>query len=306
MKIELAKSDVRYIDKTHQYFLGDKELCGITSTLVKRAFPDDYKCPPNFTEEEWKAILENAANKGKNVHEIIELYEEMSVTSTRDELNNYIRIKSSHGLIHLASEYLVSDNERYATMIDHVFTDINGEIIITDIKTTADKHYDKTALQLSINKRFFELQNPTLKVGRIAQIWLRDDKYEYRVLTPWTDEAIDELIAADCSGENFDIIKTYGDLPELFMKVEDEIERYVLMEKKAKEEKERLQKGLYDAMEKYNVLKWSGSKVKLARVLPTEAKTFDSKKFAEEHPDLFEEYQKTTRKNGYLKITLSK
>ena len=39
-------------------------------------------------------------------------------------------------------------------------TDEDGGIVLADIKTTYDKHYEKVALQLSIYKRFFERQNP--------------------------------------------------------------------------------------------------------------------------------------------------
>ena len=42
-EIKLNTSKVRFVSETHQYFIGDKELFGITNTLIKRAYPDTYR-----------------------------------------------------------------------------------------------------------------------------------------------------------------------------------------------------------------------------------------------------------------------
>ena len=38
--MKLVKSKVRFDEEQHRYFLGEKELSGITGTLIKKAFPD--------------------------------------------------------------------------------------------------------------------------------------------------------------------------------------------------------------------------------------------------------------------------
>ena len=40
-KISLNVPNVTFIEETHQYFIGKKELKGVTGTLIKKAFPDD-------------------------------------------------------------------------------------------------------------------------------------------------------------------------------------------------------------------------------------------------------------------------
>ena len=67
-----------------------------------------------------------------------------------------------------------------------------------------------------------------------------------------------------------------------------------------------LREGLYALMEEHNVKSWTGSKIKLTRVLPTESETFDSKAFKEAEPELYKKYVKKSKRAGSLKVTLVK
>lgn len=302
----LNQSPVRFESATHTYWLGDKELKGVTSTLVHRAYPDTYKRPDKYTDEEWQEILNNAAAKGSNMHETIELYDELGAMSDLPELQSYIRIKEENNLTVLATEYVVSDEKDYATAVDKVLMKPDGSIILIDFKRTSQLHIDNVTCQQSICKRFFEKQNPHLKVAGIYVLWLRDEKSRFEKLTPWADEALDLLIEADKENKSFDIQATYGNLPATFAQVEAEVAR-IETEVKAMQEKQKLLKeGLYKLMEDANVKSWSGSKVKLTRVLPTTSKTFDAKRFEAEHPELYKEYLKDSTRAGSLKITIAK
>lgn len=302
----LNQSPVRFESATHTYWLGDKELKGVTSTLVHRAYPDTYKRPDKYTDEEWQEILNNAAAKGSNMHETIELYDELGAMSDLPELQSYIRIKEENNLTVLATEYVVSDEKDYATAVDKVLMKPDGSIILIDFKRTSQLHMDNVTCQQSICKRFFEKQNPHLKVAGIYVLWLRDEKSRFEKLTPWADEALDLLIKADKENKSFDIQATYGNLPSTFAQVEAEVAR-IETEVKAMQEKQKLLKeGLYKLMEDANVKSWSGSKVKLTRVLPATSKTFDAKRFEAEHPELYKEYLKDSTRAGSLKITIAK
>lgn len=302
--IELKKSPVRFVSDGHKYYLGDKELQGITSTLIKKAYPDTYKKPDRYTDEEWEAVLSNAAAKGSNMHETIELYDELGVESDLPELRSYIRIKEENNLSVLATEYVVSDEKNYATAIDKVMQTAGGQIILVDFKRTYSLHIDEVTLQQSICKRWFEQLNPGLKVAGIYVLWMRDDKVRFERLSPWADEMLDRLIESAVSGDTFDITNTYGDLPVMFAQVEEEVARLELSIKEAQERQKALKQGLYDLMEQHNVKSFTGSRVKLTRVLPTESTTFDSKEFKVDHPDIYKEYCKKTQKAGSLRITL--
>ena len=298
--IELQPSGVTFIKGTHQYFRDSdgKELQGITSTLVHKAFPHDY----DDVDEE---TLRRAAERGTRIHETIEAYDTEDAFSSIPELSGYVSIKDGHGLTHVASEYIVTDRERYATAIDKVFTDEEGDIVLADIKTTYKKNYDKVACQLSINKRFFELQNPDKKVAKIALIWLRGEQYEYRELSPWADEALDYLFDSVAKDMIFDIAATYGDLPRVFAAVEEEVARRVTAMEEAKAWLEEFKAGIYGMMEGKNIKSWTGDHVRLTRVLPTESTKFDSTAFRKDHPDLYAQYCKKTTRAGSLQIRIN-
>lgn len=303
---ELKQSPVTFRSEDHTYWLGDKELQGITSTLINFAYPDTYKKPDRYTDEEWKEVLDNAAAKGSVMHETIELYDELGIDSDLPELKSYISIVKENNLTVLATEYLVSDEEHFATAIDKIFVTPEGKIILVDFKRTSVKHYDNVALQLSICKRFFELNNPDLKVEGCYLMWLRDDKSEFRNLAVWPDEMLDDLIDSYLTGKSFDIQKTYGTLPMKFAEVEDEVARLEMAVKVAQERQKELKQGLYELMEENNIKAWTGAKVKLTRVLPQKKVSFDSKAFKEKHPDLYKEFCKESEVAGSLRITVNK
>ena len=301
--MKLKQSPVLFDSETHTYFLGDKELNGITKTLVHRAFPDTYKKPENYTDEEWEAVLNNAAAKGSNMHETIELYDELGVTSNLPELQSYIRIKEENKLSVLATEYVVSDEEHYATAVDKVFLTPENEIIIVDFKRTSAKHYDNVALQLSICKRFFEMQNPDLKVAGCYLMWLRDEKSEFKRMPVWADEQLDELIKADLADEEYDIEKTYGNLPQ---KVAD-IQEYLFnleSEVKAKsEELKQIKDGLCQMMLERGIKSFTTDRIKMTTVTPKPRETFDTKSFQNLHPDLYSKFIKIGECKPSVRIT---
>lgn len=302
----LNQSPVRFESATHQYWLGKKELKGVTSTLVHRAYPDTYKKPDYYSDEDWQAILDNAAAKGSNMHETIELYDELGAMSDLPELQSYIRIKKENNLTVLATEYVVSDEKNYATAVDKVLMQPDGGIILVDFKRTYQLHIENVTLQQSICKRFFEKQNPHVKVAGIYVLWLRDEKSRFEKLTPWADEALDLLIEADKEDRPFDIQAIYGGLPATFAQVEAEVARIEVEVKKMQDKQKLLREGLYKLMEDANVKSWSGSMVKLTRVLPTESESFDAKTFKAEQPDLYKQYLVKTKRAGSLKVTLVK
>ena len=293
---ELYKSPVVFNAEHHTYHLGDKELKGVTSTLVHRAFPKTYE---GISPE----VLANAAARGTMVHQAIQAYEDDFVLDGSLELQSYVAIKETYGLTHLASEYLVSDETHYASSVDHVFLDSKGNIILTDIKTTYEPHYENVALQLSIYKRFFEMQNPNLKVSAVALIWLRGEKSEYKVLPVWADEALDLLIEADCKDEEFDIAKTYGDLPQKVYDVQQYLAMLEADVKKKTEELKTIKDGLCKLMLERNIVSFSTPILKLTRVVPTPRKTLDTNSLKEKYPEIYNEFLKESTVKPSIRIT---
>lgn len=301
--VKLTKSPVVFDEDAHRYFLGDKELQGVTSTLVRRAFPDKYRDVNTET-------LAKAAEKGKELHRIIEFHDTFGTSAEEHEdprIASYERLKEQYGMTTIANEYLVSDEEHYASSVDIVMLNGKGEICLIDVKTTYTLDQESTRLQLSIYRRFFERQNPRLKVASIYVIWLPNkdtSMAEMRQLKMVDDDTIDRLIEADLADESFDITESYGDLPEKLMSVEDEVIRIERMTKELKERQDVLEKGLYDTMSQYDVKSFKGQKIMITRVLPTVSESLDSKRLKEEMPDVYARYIKKSNRAGSLKITI--
>lgn len=296
-KEDLVESGVIFLEDEHKYFLDGVELQGITQSLIHRAFPDTYA---NIPEE----VLMRAAEKGSNIHETIQFCEENGFPGQTPEWLSYAKIKADNHLHYITHEYIVTDRVKFASAIDLVMVDDEGKIVLCDIKTTSVRHYDNVTLQLSIYKRYFEAQNPGLKVDRIALIWVRGEESEYRELQPWADEALDYLFECDKLDVPFELAKIYGEMPVKFAEAENEIATLERQAQICNARLDELKKGLYDLMEKHNVKSWTGSRVKLTRVLPTTTETFDSKRFKEENEELYKKYLKTSKKNGSLRMTI--
>lgn len=288
--MELVQSQVIFDKATHTYTLNGKELKGITSTLVRRAYPHTYDKPDHLTEEEWQTVLSRAAERGTAVHEVLEDYEKTGEASDIPELKNWRAFKEEYGLKSVASEYLVSDNEFYATAIDHVLEDIVGCAVLVDIKTTNTLHVPEVTLQLNICKRLFEQQNPDIDVLDMYAVWLRGDACKFVRVGYIADEVLDALLEADMQDRPFDSMVLFGDLPVYFGRVEDEVAELQRQMKAAKERYDTLQYGLLKLMSENGVKTFTGSKVKLTRKLATTRRKFDEKRFASEHADLYSQY----------------
>lgn len=302
--ITLTESKVKFFQEEHKYFLGEKQLKGITGTLVRKAFPDTYSGIPEY-------ILNNAADRGSMVHEQLELFNTIFNSDPSQwqgewtpELSNFSQMMKEHSLSHVASEYLVTDGENFASSIDAVFTDADGGIILVDYKTTSQLYYDHVSLQLSIYAKFFEQMNPGLKVSNIVCIWLHGNDYKYAELPRVDNKKIDELIRAYLDNDIYyvytlDTPKSFSDLESQYITLEmqvselskqlDDVKKQMLM--RMKEEKAKSYKTAFGS---YSFV--PGGKTN----------KFDTTKFKKEHADMYNQYLKESTTKDSIRITLKK
>lgn len=296
--INLKKSPVTFDATNHTYWLGDKQLKGITSgSLVERVNPTKYE---GVSQE----ILAERAAYGQAIHSLIGLYEDAGIISDDDDVRHYIELKEANNLTHVATEYLVSDEERYASSIDHVFLDKDGGIVLVDIKRTYKLDVESVRYQLSIYRRFFEMQNPELKVKSLAAIWLHGDEYAYVPVEPVPDSYIDYLIECDIKDEDFNIAAQFSNLPAIVAEKEKAIAEIIMRMDYEKKQLENFRQGLYEIMEQNDIKSFRGTHITLTRVLPTERETFDTRAFKKDYPNIYQEYVKKSPVKGTLKITL--
>ena len=301
-KIVLSKCKVVFNEIEHTYTLDGKQLQGITGTLIKKAFPDTYKSIP-------ESVLAKAAERGGMIHNSFELFctvfnsDIKQYPNPSEEVQALNSMLLSYGLHHVASEYLVTDGENFASAIDGIFADEDGNIYLCDYKTTSTLHYDNVSLQLSIYARWFERMNPKLKVKELVCMWFKNGQSKFQPLPRVSDEKIDELIAAYLG--NDETYKYEVEVPHEFSELEEEYRlltaRMDFLKQRQDELKLRMMKLMEDNKQK-SIKTAYGS---YSYVAATTCKKFDSKLFKDTEPDHYEHYIKEVETKPSIRIKLN-
>ena len=169
-RIELTDSGVLFNKELHEYWLGDKQLSGITGMLQRQLFPNEFEGIP-------EAMIQEAARYGTEVHESIEMFDSFWVNDGTQEVQDYITLCNENSLVHERSEYTVTDGVNWASNIDKVYRMSDDTFSIGDIKTYGtmiSEKMEKGRWQLSIYAYFFELQNKGARVEKLFIIHLRN------------------------------------------------------------------------------------------------------------------------------------
>lgn len=301
-KITLNVPRVTFIEESHQYFIGKKELKGVTGTLIKKAFPDTYKNIP-------EAVLMKAAERGSLIHNTFETFcsifdaDIKQYPNPTEELQAFHSMLVAYGLQYVASEYLVTDGENFASAIDGVFADEEGNIYLVDYKTTATLHYDNVSLQLSIYAKWFEEQNPDLKVKEIVCMWFKNGQSKFQPLPRVADEQIDDLINAYLADDAEYQYKV--EVPEQFSALEQEFRlitaRVDALKIKQDELKEKIMKMMEDNKQKSIKTQFAS----YSYVESTTKRTLDTKLFKEKYPNAYEKLTKVSISKPSIRIKLN-
>lgn len=289
--MKLNDSKIRFVAKTHQYFLGDKELKGVTGILSRRIFPDKYA---NIDED----VLAQAAKRGSYIHQMCEMVDELCVVPDCLEAQNYIKLKEKYNLQPVAREYLVTDREHYASAIDAIY-EVDGGVVLNDLKTTYKLDKEYISWQLSIYKYFFELINPDIEVKGLTATWLKGDIAEYVEIKEKSREQILELLRCDTNDEEF---KIEDSTPEF---VRSRVEALVLLKSRINElqtQFDALKAEVEDGMRSGNYYTIKTDSITFSLTKDSTTKSFDSKKFQKEHSDLYNNYLTEKTKKGYLTL----
>lgn len=301
-KITLNVPRVTFIEESHQYFIGKKELKGVTGTLIKKAFPDTYKNIP-------ESVLKKAAERGSLIHNTFETFcsifdaDIKKYPNPTEELQAFHSMLVAYGLHYVASEYLVTDGENFASAIDGVFADEEGNIYLVDYKTTATLHYDNVSLQLSIYAKWFEEQNPDLKVKEIVCMWFKNGQSKFQPLPRVADYQIDDLIAAYLADDAEYQYKV--EVPEQFSALEQEFRlitaRVDALKIKQDELKEKIMKMMEDNKQKSIKTQFAS----YSYVESTTKRTLDTKLFKEKYPNAYEKLTKVSISKPSIRIKLN-
>lgn len=301
-KITLNVPKVTFIEESHQYFLGKKELKGVTGTLIKKAFPDTYKNIP-------ESVLMKAAERGGLIHNTLETFCSIFDADIKQYPNPTEELQAFHSMLvafdlhYVASEYLVTDGENFASAIDGIFADSEGNIYLVDYKTTSTLHYDNVSLQLSIYAKWFEEQNPDLKVKEIVCMWFKNGQSKFQPLPRVADYQIDDLIAAYLADDAEYQYKV--EVPEQFLALEQEYRlitaRVDALKIKQDELKEKIMKMMEDNKQKSIKTQFAS----YSYVESTTKRTLDTKLFKEKYPNAYEKLTKVSIYKPSIRIKLN-
>lgn len=302
-KPKLVQSEVVFDEAEHTYRIGNKYLSGVTSLLHRVIFRDMYK---GVSEKK----LKEAAARGTMIHSMIEEYHTNGIDLGDTELAKYMEVVGDLTKDWLASEYLVSDNERYASKIDLVYY-YNGSFILGDIKTVSkmDATYkDYCSWQLSVYAYMFEKQNPKRKVKSLMVIWIPQERYgqpEIIEIDRKPDKALEALFKAD---EANDVLSSEPSVVQ--MPVADDVairasELFYKMEI-IKKQYEEMKSALLMVMQDNNIVEARLGDLVLTRTKPYVRESLDTEKIKRLEPKIAAKYTKYTNVSESLKIKYNK
>ena len=306
-RIELRDSGVLFNKELHEYWLGNKQLSGITGMLQRQLFPDEFEGTPDN-------LLREAARYGTEVHESIELFDSSWVNDGTQEVQDYITLCNKNNLVHERSEYTVTDGENWASNIDKVYRISDDTFSLGDIKTyrtlTPEK-MEKARWQLSVYAYFFELQNKGAKVEKLFIIHLRnkekpDGTFDHRAeilpVERIPNQTCKELLDADLLGKQF--VNPYS-IPDKYKEKEGYIRRLIRTKNETEAELSRLKSEILQDMEAIGARTWETETMRLTRKMPSVRVSFNAAKFKEDHPEIdFKPYERTSNVSGSLLIAV--
>lgn len=169
---------IEFYENTHSYRIDGVEVPSVTTLIHDIWMPDKYS---NVS----KSTLQRAANYGTNVHHLIEAINRGEDIETekhsyeRIAVNRYADIKEEHNIKAYSQEepigYIHEGKPLYAGTYD-LLADIDGDMVLADIKTTAKYDPKYLSLQLTLYNLALE-QTQGIKVDKAYAIWLPKRAY---------------------------------------------------------------------------------------------------------------------------------
>ena len=307
-RIELVNSGVLFNEELHEYWLGDKQLSGISEVLRRQLYPNMYSAIP-------KRILEMAADYGTSVHKSIEEFQKNWINDGTQELQDFIQICKENNLIHEASEYTVTDGKHWASNIDQVYRSGDDTFTIADVKTYSKMTPEKQELaryQLSCYAMFLEQQVKGAKVDRLFIIHLRNKQMASGKVEHIAELIPVERIPADFCKELLDCELKGTQFKNPFS-VPDDIalqicraKELIAKKNEAEEELATIKANILSSMEFLDVRTWVTDNVRVTRKMPTTRFSFDLKRFKEAHSEItdYDDFMKTSNVAGSLLVAI--
>lgn len=285
---------VTFNKASHTYKLKGGELSGVTGRI------NDY-LGTSFKGKEKIPNVVRARIYGTNTHDAIEddFNGVLPHLDYINEVQDFKDLCDELGLKMIASEYLVSDLDKYASCIDVTLVDNNNGVYLGDIKTPKKDKREYNTIQLSIYKYLFELVNPHLEVkgGVIFRINRRGKLVKESYKVDFLDaDKVKEILYTP-----FNKVEVLPDKINTLMgnltTVVENIEKYKKLEKE-------LRTNLEEAFNEFKLDKLEDEFILISKKDGYLRKGFDKKRFESDYPELAKQYETETVVNPTLNIKL--
>lgn len=287
---------IKFDEKTHRYFDGDKQLISVTQLMQKHGLSPDYSGVD-------LVVLRKKAERGSLIHKEIETYLKTGEVGFTKECSEFWLYIQSHGLTDIASEKIVY-NDICAGTVDLILKNDNGDLIIADIKTTATLHTDAVSWQLSIYNALYGWK------AERAQAFHFDANGNLNVvnvpLRPY--EEVEALFDAERGGGTFKPRADIAPIDTGALAALADFERIIAeaeaRKKEAEAKRDEIKAALMAQMEEKGVKTFETELIRLTYVAPSTRATIDTARLKKELPEVAEQYTKTSETKASLRITI--
>ena len=290
----IPNSRVDFDETTHSYLLdGEFYLMGVTSLMKKHNLSANYKgIKPD--------VLEKAAKRGSKGHLKIEEYCKKGKYYTTKIIKNFKKLK----LKVLENEFLISDNEIVASKIDILLEDYS----IVDIKFTSQLHIEALQWQLSIYAYLLEAAYNIKVPKTYALHYDKQENCKLIEIQRLPDSYVEELLRAEKEGKIYEPLpiatnadKAVSQLYEVPRFIESLKERI----KEAEQQQKQLQQAFLEQMEASGTKSIVTEFCRITYIAESTRTSIDSKALAENEPEIYEKYKKTSVVKPSVRITIT-
>jgi len=305
--IELNKSGVELVradengNSIHEYRKIENRqetFVGITGYIRDMLRPDEYNNVP-------ESILEKARIKGDLVHRECELLNSgIDIANATPEAQAYIKLINEQGLEAIESEFVVTDNDFFATSIDVVLQDkANGTIVLGDYKTTYNLDVPYLTAQLNVMKYLFELQTGR-RVSKLVAFWLRPDHAEMREIEKMDSNEVMHMLKAWKYNEQYIVPIILRDAKPIPTELESEASMLPIIDEMIKVYKnasDTIKARIFDAMQEQKADKWECGGAKFSITHGGTRRSIDNEALNAKYPDVVADasiWKETTTKDS--------
>lgn len=293
--LEDNRPPVIFKEEEHEYWLGDKQLSGITGRI------NDVLYDGNKYAGVPEPIMERARMRGDLIHKEIEEYCVSGRLGFTDELQRFIELREENGFKVLSNEYTVTDFEKYATKIDLILCNDN-ELELNDIKSTAQLDEEYLSWQLSINAFMLE-KIINIPITKLSAYWTRSG--EIVSIERKSNEEVQDFLYSEKATlkpqERLELSKHQG---ERFTALQTQIQGLKQQLQELEKQENEFKNIFIEKMKENNIKSFDLGNIKITYVAPTTRKSFDSKRFEMENKEVYEQYLKESNVKESLRITV--